>query len=273
MNRDMRLLDDSRGVGRLMEPDLAAAMLAVRARGADLRRRRVRWRGGLTAMTLAVVGLAWVTPALAQKMASSPSRNSNPGTSQALQAPRPPVQVVALQPAERVSAVGGARSTGARPSGSNSRTTVPTCSPAALSLETTLDRDTYAVGQPVTAGLVLANRGVSACGVSIDPCLSGISVSDSNGATVYASGADASWACGASTAASSLAPGESITFSFTWRQQVCHDPAVGCFPSTAAPGRYLLTGSLAIDADQGAGLPRQLVPFPRHVLVAGGIAS
>ena len=259
--RPDEVLEAGRVLGRSLHPDTAAALQTVGLIAASRRaRRRVRRNVGvvLAASGVLVVGAALfgrsVPPVRSDTASatpvSAPAEVAEPGLVQ------PAVALVRARVASPIIPVAGA--TGPAP------VALQSCDRAHLSLELALAQDTYAPGQATVAALVLRNTGAATCGVPVDPCRSGITVSAPDGSTVYASGADGTWRCATAASLLAVAPGGIARLTYTWTGADC----VALQGLCGSPnGRYRVDGAWAM------GPEAPLSPLPRHLAYSTGQRS
>ena len=258
------LLEDARVLGRQLRPDLDAARDGVSARVHRPAQAVPQQHRGWRAPALAGVALALVAvaiPALAAVGAPGRTLPGGPtaGTGSTVVAAE--VRGTGLQPVEPALALSRAHEVGVASSGAPTAppvTGLAACAGAGLTLEIAFDRAQYTQGQAVAISQVLRNTGAQACSVPLDPCRASIAIRGSDGAPVYASGADPTWLCAAAPTTVALAPGGMARLTFTWRPGSCPLGSPPCGRATVALGRY------TVDASWG-GLDAPLNALPRHL--------
>ena len=266
-----RLLEDARVVGRRLAPDVDGALRRVldRAQQPSAARRRGSRRFALPALAVALACLA-ALPGLAIA-----SRGGSPSPARAASVATSDVgSSLVVQPAVAVTVSPRAHELAAARRGDVALPSARPCDPAALSLETAFDRAVYTTGDPVAVTLVTRNASGAACSVSLNPCLSGITIRSEDGAVAYASGADASWVCSAGTSTAALAPGGIARLTFRWTPPPCLAGAATC-AAGALPGTYRVDANLAGSGGDlsSPGRVFWLAALPRHLVVKPGINS
>ena len=249
-----QVLEGARVVGRGVHPNLEVALAGVRGRAAQRADRARRGRRVLATVALgcAVLAAAPVLASRGEPAAGPAGATPVAAVHQAIQPP--PV----LQPAVAFSRARVAPAGVGAPTADG--TGAAACPVAGVSLEMAMDQDVYVPGQPVAVDLVLRNTTATACGVPLDPCRSGITVTAADGAVAYASGADTSWLCSAVPSEVALAPGGIARLTFTWSPLTCSSLPVPCAP----PGRYRVDGAWA---------GSDFLALPRHMVISAGRVS
>jgi hypothetical protein len=113
------------------------------------------------------------------------------------------------------------------------------CSASSLARATSTDKPRYAPGETVHVGTSITNTSNRTCGVDFGPCVS---------ATIRAPGGTLVWSavplnalCAQFIVHADLAPGRSVSRSWTWDQHVCL--YVGRCPGRqVGPGTYVAQG-------------------------------